>query len=351
MYRPLSNGLARPKLFPRQHYQDDCCYVNSDSEESPPSPTSSDSSIDEDEVNRRVKPFWPKYRSLFRARGFRLDTVKDVRLFYIHRVQQPASDPCRPTPYVFGHDELQDDEALCPDAGFPDNLFRGSRISDSKRIVVKAVHAGSREYSVICALSQPPLRNDPMNHTIPVVDLFKLPGDNIAFIVMEEWSSNLMATLGPCCLTRFLSAFRQCIEHAVFLHKHNIAHLDISLMNLLTDYRGHYAYIDYEISRQFDKSSIPLVYDYRATEVPPECDKNTGVNPYKVDVWALAVLILRACKLTGYWIPELMHVIKPMLDEDPSRRPSAFGALQAFDKMTASLGYQLQPTCSESESH
>ena len=32
--------------------------------------------------------------------------------------------------------------------------------------MVKAVHAGSREYDVIWALSRPPLRDDPMNHTI-----------------------------------------------------------------------------------------------------------------------------------------------------------------------------------------
>jgi len=346
MYRSFSHcRLARSKPSSRQ--QQDFSYATPDTEEVPPSPSSSDSSVDEDEINRRVKPFWPKYRSLFRSRGFQLDTVKDVKLFYNQQVQQPSPKPCWPTPYFCNLDEFQDDDALCPDAGFPDNLFRGTRISDSKRIVVKAVHIGSREYSVTCTLSQPPLRNDPMNHTIPVLDLFELPDDNIAFIVMEEWSSNLMASLGPCCMVRFLSALRQCIEHAAFMHKHNIAHLDISLMNLLTDYHGHYALIDYEISRHFDTSSIPLVYNYRGTELPPESERGTGIDPYKVDVWALAVLILRACKSTGYWIPELMYVIKPMLDEEPSRRPSSWGALQAFDKMVASLGYRLGPNCTE----
>ena len=32
--------------------------------------------------------------------------------------------------------------------------------------MVKAVHPGSREYDVIGTLSRPPLRDDPMNHTI-----------------------------------------------------------------------------------------------------------------------------------------------------------------------------------------
>ncbi len=150
------------------------------------------------------------------------------------------------------------------------------------------------------------------------------------------------------------------------MHKHRITHLDISLRNLLTDYRGRCAYIDYELSRRFDNSSKALVYNYRGTELPPECEKEGGIDPYKVDVWALAVLILRACKvggmishslvlltmsflktsqLTGFWVPELMHLIDPMLKEEPNRRPSAITALQIFDKVTSSLGFHLQPTC------
>jgi hypothetical protein len=112
----------------------------------------------------------------------------------------------------------------------PDNLFRGARISDAKRIVVKGVHVGSREYDVIWRLSQPPLRDDPMNHTIresflcitrwdlsylcfsAVLDLFEVHNDRIAFIVMEEWSSGLLASTWPCCLKSFFAALRQCIE-------------------------------------------------------------------------------------------------------------------------------------------
>ena len=144
------------------------------------------------------------------------------------------------------------------------------------------------------------------------------------------------------------------------MHKHHIAHLDISLSNLLTDYMGNYSYIDYELGRRFDsRAPTHLVCNYRGTELPPESGKNTPVDPYKVDVWALAVLVLRACKvcclpshpypcqllihslqLTGYWVPQLMTILKPMLDEDPSQRPSSFAVLQAFDKLVAALELQ-----------
>ena len=83
------------------------------------------------------------------------------------------------------------------------------------------------------------------------------------------------------------------------MHKHHIAHLDISLTNLLTDYMGHYAYIDFETSQRFESTdpTTHLIYNYRGTELPPESGKDAPIDPYKVDVWALAVLILRSCKV------------------------------------------------------
>jgi len=222
-------------------------------------------------------------------------------------------------------------------------------MSDGKKVVVKAVHLCSREYDVIRLLSTPPLLCEAMNHTIPVLDFIEVIQDNLVFIVMEEWSSQFIT--GPlCCLKVFLGALRQCIEHVVLMHKHHIAHLDISLRNIVTDYEGRYAYIDYESSRQFPGIANPLVFRYRGTEVPPECERGEYVDPYKVDIWALAVLMLRACKLAGYHVPELMHVIKPMLHEIPDRRPSICSVLLAFDVMVSMMGDRpLDSGCSSSQ--
>lgn len=201
---------------------------------------------------------------------------------------------------------------------------------------------------------------------------------------MEEWSSQFITDSPPCCLQVFLRALRQCIEvrpcpvsccihstiqspqHVVFMHKHNIAHLDISLRNIVTDYKGHYAYIDYETSRRFNGIQ-PLIFGYRGTEVPPECERCEYIDPYKVDVWALAILMLRACKvylprplyfllilillqLAGFHVPELMHVIKPMLHEIPHHRPSISSVLLAFDYMLSMMEDRpLNSACSSSQ--
>lgn len=76
-----------------------------------------------------------------------------------------------------------------------------------------------------------------------------------------------------------------------------MAHLDISLHNFLTDYRGRCACIDYEHSRRVDDLVSPGTCWPKGTEVPPELERDQACNPYMVDVWALAVLILRACKV------------------------------------------------------
>lgn len=84
------------------------------------------------------------------------------------------------------------------------------------------------------------------------------------------------------------------------MHMHGIVHLDISLRNILTDYCGHYRYIDFETSRRYtDKSIPPRIIGCRGTEMPPEIERGEESDPFKIDVWALGVVILRACKVSS----------------------------------------------------
>lgn len=85
-----------------------------DFEHLPASPSSSDSSFDEDDVNRRIAPHWPSYRHTLKLRGFRLDTVRDVKEFYKHLSQ--TDSVILNTGYLRAC-ESPDDDALCPDAG------------------------------------------------------------------------------------------------------------------------------------------------------------------------------------------------------------------------------------------
>ena len=47
---------------------------------------------------------------------------------------------------------------------------------------------------------------------LAVVDLIEVPESQLAFIVQEEWSSEIIDTENPCPLPSFLRALHQCIE-------------------------------------------------------------------------------------------------------------------------------------------
>ncbi|KAI0797918.1 kinase-like domain-containing protein [Abortiporus biennis] len=301
--------------------------------------SSSSSSTDEDDINCRMAPNWCAYRQLIEKRGFRLDTCRDVKQWYQHYWEMMSSQGqhvSRDLPGYTRACSIDDENDLCKDAGLPENLFRGSRSLDGKKVVIKAVHLRSHEYHVVKYMSHPQLRRDPRNHLIPIFDLIEVPIDQIAFIVMEEWSPQLI-TETPCTLRLFLGCLRQCIEHVVFMHSHNIAHLDISIRNLLTDYNSHYSYIDFELSRRFDKHPNPRISTRRGTELPPELERGESTDPYKVDIWALAMLIIRACSMSGYNIPELSPLLKAMLNESFERRPPAYYVLNTFDSIAQGI--------------
>jgi hypothetical protein len=84
----------------------------------PPSPSSSVSSVDDDEVNRRITPHWPTYNDAFLSRGFRLDTVRDVKAFYNCGSRSRTINSLEiPIPGYLHAYECTDDDVLCPDPG------------------------------------------------------------------------------------------------------------------------------------------------------------------------------------------------------------------------------------------
>ena len=172
--------------------------------------------------------------------------------------------------------------------------------------------------------------------------------NQLSFIVMEEWSSQLIPPEQPHTLRSYLNSLRHCIQHITFMHSHRFAHLDISIRNVLTDYEGRYACIDYETSRRFcrppveveeggDPRNSVLIHRPRAAEVPPEVERGYPTSPYAMDVWALGMLMFKAGTLAGYDVPELHPVAKWMLEPQWERRPSARTVLRLFEEAILSI--------------
>ena len=134
----------------------------------------------------------------------------------------------------------------------------------------------------------------------------------LAFIVQEEWSPEIIVPgCNSCTLHDYLRAIRACIEGLAFMHSHNIAHLDISMRNILTNHKGQYCYIDFETSKHFPRRShhgAPLrINRLRASEMPPEIERGEESDPFKVDIWQLGMLILNTSRVRRHLILSFMY--------------------------------------------
>lgn len=110
------------------------------------------------------------------------------------------------------------------------------------------------------------------------------------------------------------------------MHSHHIAHLDISIRNLLTDYRARYAYIDFELSRRFEGIPDPRIRCRRGTEVAPELERGDFGDPYKADIWSLATLMTHASAVSIILLStvRMSHAIQYEVDRLQRGRAHSF---------------------------
>ncbi|KAH0828597.1 hypothetical protein J3R83DRAFT_2907, partial [Lanmaoa asiatica] len=85
----------------------------------------------------------------------------------------------------------------------------------------------------------------PSNHTISGVQLWPVEGGTV----------NLMPVTGGCltslknCNKHLWSMVLQLVEAVMFMHEHNIAHMDLKLHNLIIlPEEGHLSIIDFSVS-------------------------------------------------------------------------------------------------------
>ena len=94
--------------------------------EAPVSPCSSVVTDDEN-LDSRVFPEWSSYRTVIECRGYRLDTVRDVRAFYDHSVARncqelPSKGFISLQPWMGYPSNDEDENNLCKDRGLVSSL-------------------------------------------------------------------------------------------------------------------------------------------------------------------------------------------------------------------------------------
>ncbi|KAJ7291710.1 WD40-repeat-containing domain protein [Mycena rebaudengoi] len=136
---------------------------------------------------------------------------------------------------------------------FQENVFINLALDQYLRhVIVKVIMAGSIELQILKHLSSDPLRSDPRNHTIPVLQF--IPCNGFEFSVQACWYEHWQSPPFDCARSRFEMA-RQLLEGLVFMHEQFIAHGDIHPRNILWNHAPTF----YEPSRH-SKFSFRMAY-------------------------------------------------------------------------------------------
>lgn len=241
-----------------------------------------------------------------------------------------------------------------------EHLIDAIRISDEKLVYLKRVRTGDEESRIACMLSAPPLRDDPRNHCVPILDIFQDDEDeSISYMVMPFLRLiNSPPFDTPQDVIEFVD---QILEGLVFMHEQGVAHRDCTYKNIMMDAsamypkgfhpiwssflhdikteapclaRGDvsvkYYYVDFGISSHIPpdaENRLVVGVAGRDQEVPELSRRKRPYDPFKVDIFIIGNLFRRYFHDKFSNVEFLEPLIVSMTRRDPASRPSASEAL------------------------
>ncbi|KAJ7583112.1 kinase-like domain-containing protein [Mycena floridula] len=104
------------------------------------------------------------------------------------------------------------------------------RVKDGQKVVLKITFNYTKEQEILQTFSEPPFRNSPQNHCVPVLDTIEFPGKRFRIVVLPY----LISVHGRLhCMREVIEFMRQTLQGLKFMHDQNIAHRDISRLNIM----------------------------------------------------------------------------------------------------------------------
>ncbi|KAF9040815.1 hypothetical protein BJ165DRAFT_324831 [Panaeolus papilionaceus] len=237
------------------------------------------------------------------------------------------------------------------------------RMSDGLRVMIKKVKTEKMELPIMMYLATPALRNDPRNHSVPLLDAIPVPGDDsIVLAVMP-----LLMDLNKLPFRRVgevVEVFERLFETVEFLHEHNIVHMDACKGNVMMDAAplipsgwhpwkpltqdglnktiqwvdrwpkrpNKYYLIDYDLSCRVEiKEHAWYSGNWGQDKTVPEMSLTKYSNGFKVDVYQMGNSL-------NHYIETYadLRLLQPIADaltvKDPSRRPNAKQATRLIRK-------------------
>jgi len=227
----------------------------------------------------------------------------------------------------------------------------------NRDVIIKVVAKGEyglEELEILQLLNSEPLRSNPANATVPVLDFLEY--DSWHFIVMPCWSDCDMPWFRNA--DECLELMDQTLSALTFLHDNLIAHLDVSHENILMNFHGKmtiplywrppepipefrttfpvkYCLIDFGVAcyfSQMSKASDRVVYPFATIrdQRPPEADLDLPYDPFAADVYQTATLFYNWFNSILPYVPTLLPLLQDMAYQHP---PSRISMLTARDRL------------------
>ncbi|KAJ7151706.1 kinase-like domain-containing protein [Mycena filopes] len=221
-------------------------------------------------------------------------------------------------------------------------ILDATRISDGAQVVLKMFL-----YKDVEVLAS--------TRAIPLLEVFPFPDDaERSFMVMPCMRE---ATIPPFFETvrEFVQFIQQVLEGLVYLHRNNIAHLDICPNNLVVDgivssFPGgpHFVFQ----SLKSDGSGIVWYPNFESRGLVvgggaeqlgergdgvPEISDTVPYDPFKVDLWLLGEMLQFDFVLRYSGLDFVVPLMLALLRDDPAQRPDAAEALEMFEQLVRGL--------------
>lgn len=182
----------------------------------------------------------------------------------------------------------------------------------------------SQELKVYRRLNAPEARQDPRNHTLPVLDWLDYSG--LTFVVLPRWGNTLVG--GNCLRAEQVLRFGEiALETLAFLHEKRIAHRDIHLRNTVGNIMTgscsmkkadtcklnlaaeRFALIDFDASILLpldgDISQVVLKREYRIQTSCAGLGEGLLANPFEDDVFVLLFTLQSYTRVFEGDIPQI----------------------------------------------
>jgi serine/threonine protein kinase len=266
---------------------------------------------------------------------------------------------------------LQSEDGIPLPAGH--KICDATRISDGADVALRIINTRVHPHEVEVAtfLSSKSLAADPNNHCIPIYEVLEVPdGDGKVIVVMpllRQWDNPSFGTIGEA-----VDFFTQLFQGLQFMHKHHVAHRDISVLNVMMDgsmfpegwhfcqdvrdrqdpskmakhgtrtqCSPKYYLAGLGLSRRYDPTNgSPLERPIYGDDMTvPEFQKSTGpCNPFPTDIYYAGNLVQEGIFKEYESFKFMQHLISDMVQDDPEKRPTIDEVVNRFEAIKNELG-------------